>query len=107
MLFAALILFFSPLPILEKYFYHIASRKVAYDDWEALGGSQAGWNGHGVHLFWSEDSTARGLLTKLRQPSEEGSRARVGSLGSTGQSKHLFETLQGCGERISKKDFVV
>ena len=44
---------------------------------------------------------------KLRQPSEEGSRARVGSSGSTGQSKHLFETLQGCGERISKKDFVI
>ena len=51
-LFAPLILFFPPLPILEKYFYHIASRKVACDDWEALGGSQAGWNGHRVHLSW-------------------------------------------------------
>lgn len=50
MLFAALILFFPPLPILEKYFYHIASRKVACDDWEALGGSQAGWNSHGEYM---------------------------------------------------------
>ena len=96
MLFAPLILFF-PLPILEKYFYHIASRKVACDDWEALGGSQAGGMVTESICHESEDSTVRGLLTKLMQPSEEDSRVRAGSLGSTGQSKHLFETLQGYG----------
>lgn len=41
----------------------------------------------------SEDSTVRGLLTKLMQPSEEASRVSAGSLGSTGQSKPVFERL--------------